>query len=305
VHAQSSRGVEVRQLAVLQKTMFCSLKVISSLQRLAGPRTCSSCNAVCNGIVTRNNQAHDRSVHARLGIRGTTPRCASSEAHISSPSQFHRYLSTNLPTSYSVERTLLPPPPLPIIISGPSGVGKDAVIRKLQEKRPDMHFVVTATSRPMRPGEVDGVDYFFVTKEQFEEWITEKDTLLEHAIVYGEYKGIPRKQVEDALDNGSDVILRVDVQGAATMKKLLPEAVSIFIVAETEKELVERLVARKTEEGEKMRLRIETARDEMERIDEFDYVVVNRDGKMEETVDSIETIVRAEKCRSFRRKQRI
>ena len=151
----------------------------------------------------------------------------------------------------------------------------------------------------MRPGERDGVDYFFVTKEQFERWIAE-DRLLEHAVVYGEYKGIPKEQVESALANGSDVILRVDVQGAATMKRLLPEAVSVFLVAESEKELVDRLVARKTEEGDRMRTRIETAREEMGRMQEFDYVVVNRDGQMRETVERIESIVNAEKSRTGR-----
>jgi len=125
-------------------------------------------------------------------------------------------------------------------------VGKDAVIRRLQEKRPDLHFVVTATSRPMRPGEKDGVDYFFVSKEEFETWI-EQGKLLEHAVVYGEYKGIPKFQVEEALANKMDVILRIDVQGAATMRSLLPGMVSIFLVADTVKELVERLTARKTE----------------------------------------------------------
>ena len=203
------------------------------------------------------------------------------------------------PQNYSNEPILPPPPALPIIISGPSGVGKDAVIKQLQRKRPDIHFVVTATSRAMRPGERDGVDYFFVTKEQFERWIAE-DRLLEHAVVYGEYKGIPKEQVESALAKGSDVILRVDVQGAATMKQLLPEAVSVFLVAESEKELVDRLVARKTEEGDRMRTRIETAREEMGRMREFDYVVVNRDGRMRETVERIESIVNAEKSRTAR-----
>jgi guanylate kinase len=141
---------------------------------------------------------------------------------------------------------LPPPPALAIVISGPSGVGKDAVIRRLQEKRPDLYFVVTATSRAMRPGEKDGVDYFFVTKETFEQWILE-GKLLEHAVVYGEYKGIPKQQVEEALSNDTDVILRVDVQGAATMRRLLPGMVSIFLVADTEEELVKRLMDRKTE----------------------------------------------------------
>ena len=196
---------------------------------------------------------------------------------------------------------LVPPePPLAIIISGPSGVGKDAVIRKLQRKRQDLHFVVTATSRSMRPGEKDGVDYFFVSKEQFEKWI-EEGALLEHAIVYGEYKGIPRKQVEDALGNNTDVVLRVDVQGAATMRKLLPDVLSIFLIADTELELVQRLVARKTEPEDKMKVRIETAREEIKHLMDFDYVVVNRDGEMEETVNTIEKIILAEKHKVSRR----
>jgi guanylate kinase len=249
--------------------------------------------APCPGVPGnwKTKSRHIGMFHSNAG----TPK-SRAESFIPSSTPSQQLESTR---DFSTDCILPPTPALPIIISGPSGVGKDAVIKQLQKKRPDMHFVVTATSRPMRPGEQDGVDYFFVTKEQFEEWIA-SDKLLEHAVVYGEYKGIPRKQVEDALENGSDVILRVDVQGAATMKRLLPEAVSVFIVAETEKELVERLVARKTEEGDRMRLRIETAREEMGRMGEFDYVVVNRDGKMEETVEGIESIVRAEKCRCAR-----
>lgn len=196
---------------------------------------------------------------------------------------------------------LVPPePPLAIIISGPSGVGKDAVIRQLQQKRSDLQFVVTATSRAMRPGEQNGVDYFFVSKEQFEEWIAQ-GALLEHAVVYGEYKGIPRHQVEDALRNNTDVVLRVDVQGAATMRKLLPDVVSIFLIADTEAELVQRLVDRKTEPEDKMKIRIETAREELRHLMDFDYVVVNRDGEMEETVNTIEKIILAEKHKVSRR----
>lgn len=217
------------------------------------------------------------------------------------------YSTTNRQSAFDLSSfgssPLVPPePPLAIIISGPSGVGKDAVIRKLQRKRQDLHFVVTATSRSMRPGEQDGVDYFFVSKDQFEKWI-EQGALLEHAIVYGEYKGIPRRQVEDALENNTDVVLRVDVQGAATMRKLLPDVVSIFLIADTEAELVQRLVDRKTEPEDKMKIRIETAREEIKHLMDFDYVVVNRDGAMEETVNTIEKIILAEKHRVSRRIQ--
>ncbi|KAL4516076.1 hypothetical protein Ndes2526B_g00785 [Nannochloris sp. 'desiccata'] len=202
--------------------------------------------------------------------------------------------------SLSSTPTVPPTQPLVVVVSGPSGVGKDAVIRRLQEKRQDLHFVVTATSRPMRPGEVDGVDYFFVSREQFEDWINEGQ-LLEHAVVYGEYKGIPKQQVDEALSRGTDVILRVDVQGAKTMRKILPGLLTIFLVAESEAELVERLISRKTETAEKMAVRVKTARDEMARVKEFDYVVVNRDGAMEETVEQIEAILIAEKARVDRR----
>eukprot|EP00878_Enallax_costatus_P043709 GHUV01051765.1.p1 GENE.GHUV01051765.1~~GHUV01051765.1.p1 ORF type:complete len:243 (+),score=67.17 GHUV01051765.1:356-1084(+) len=155
---------------------------------------------------------------------------------------------------------MVPPPRARVIvISGPSGVGKDAVLRRLQELRPDLYFVVTATSRAMRPGEVEGKDYFFVNKEKFESWI-HSGQLLEHAVVYGEYKGIPRQQVDAALQKGSNVVLRIDVQGAATVRKLMPDVISVFLVAESEAQLVARLVSRKTEPLDKMLTRVKTAR---------------------------------------------
>ncbi len=180
------------------------------------------------------------------------------------------------------------------------GVGKDAVIKRLEHLRPDLHFVVTATSRPRRPNEVHGVDYHFVSKEQFEEWIA-GDQLLEHAVVYGEYKGIPRQQVEEALQRGTDVVLRIDVQGAATMRRLLPGVVSIFIAAESEAELVQRLVARKTESIETLAVRVDTARQEMQRMADFDYIVVNRDGKLDDTARQLGAIIDAAKLTTPRR----
>ncbi|CAD7698808.1 unnamed protein product [Ostreobium quekettii] len=193
-----------------------------------------------------------------------------------------------------------PAPPIVVIISGQSGVGKDSVIREVQKRRPNLHFVVTAASRAPRPGEVHGVDYLFVSKDEFEEWIRE-GRMLEHAVVYGEYKGVPRQQVDDALAKGTDVVLRLDVQGAATVRRVLPEAISIFLVASSEEELVNRLVSRDTESADKLLLRVETARKEAERIKEFDYVVVNREGQMEEAVAAICGIIDAEKCKTSRR----
>jgi len=183
--------------------------------------------------------------------------------------------------------------PLLIVISGPSGVGKDTVLQRLKERNLPFHFVVTVTSRPARPGETHGVDYFFVSENEFKRMIDE-DELLEHALVYGEHKGIPRQQVREALDSGKDVILRVDVQGAATIRELEPNAVLIFLTTKDEDELINRLKSRKTESPEKLKVRIETARQEYKRIDEFDYQVVNRENVLDETVDSIKAIIQAE-----------
>lgn len=189
-----------------------------------------------------------------------------------------------------------PPQPLIVVISGPSGVGKDVTIKRMKEQGYPFHFVVTATTRPKRPNEVHGKDYYFVSIEEFAEMI-EKDELLEHAIVYGDYKGIPKQQVREALESGKDVIMRIDVQGAATVRRIIPEAVFIFLTAETEEELVSRLTERKTEPPDKLKMRIATARKEMKRVKEFDYVVVNRDGELDETVYKIAAIITAEKSK--------
>ncbi len=194
-----------------------------------------------------------------------------------------------------------PPSPLLIVISGPSGVGKDTVIQRMKERRLPIHFVVTATTRPPRPGERHGVDYFFISREEFARMIDE-DELLEYALVYNDYKGIPKQQVREALASGKDVIMRIDVQGAATVRKICPEALLIFLTTETEEELVRRLERRKTESPEDLKLRIATARQELKRMDEFDYVVVNRENALEETVDTIVAIIQAEHHRIPHRK---
>ncbi len=190
--------------------------------------------------------------------------------------------------------------PLLIVISGPSGVGKDSVVQEMKARRIPFHFVVTANSRPPRPGEVNGVDYFFVSKEEFERMI-ENDELLEHAVVYGQHKGIPKQQVRDALASGKDVVMRLDVQGAATIRKLIPEAVLIFLSASSEEELVTRLRARHSDSEEQIRARIEMSRAEMQRIAEYDYVVINRDGALSEAVDQVLMIIEAEHCRAHPR----
>ena len=138
-------------------------------------------------------------------------------------------------------------------------------------------------------------------EQEFAEML-EKDELLEHAIVYGQHKGIPKKQVREALASGKDVIMRIDVQGAATIRHLVPEAVFIFLTASSEEELSRRLTKRKTETSEGLRRRIATAREEMKHLNEFDYVVVNRDGHLDETVETIAAIITAEKCKVKQRK---
>ncbi|TYG98717.1 hypothetical protein ES288_A10G139100v1 [Gossypium darwinii] len=174
-----------------------------------------------------------------------------------------RALESSLASSFSSDRICCAPNPLIIVISGPSGVGKDAVIKRLREVRENLHFVVTATSRGIRPGEVDGKDYYFVSKEEFLSMV-EKDELVEYAVVYGDYKGIPKKQIREFMAKGCDIVLRVDIQGAETLRKTLGDSgVFIFLVAESELALVERLIERKTESKEELLVRIATAREEV------------------------------------------
>lgn len=191
--------------------------------------------------------------------------------------------------------------PLLIVISGISGAGKDSVIKGLQKRGLPIHFVVTATSRPKRPDEEEGVDYFFVSRQRFEEMIAQ-DELIEHAVVYGEYKGVPRQQVLDALASGRDVLLRVDVQGALALRQQFPQAVLIFLSAENLDEVAQRLENRSTEEEEELRRRLDTAQWELEHLCEFDYWVVNRRGQLEQTVDILSAIIQAEHHRICRRR---
>jgi len=193
------------------------------------------------------------------------------------------------------------PQPLLIVISGPSGAGKDTVMQRMQERGMPFRFVVTATTRPKRANEVHGRDYLFVSNAEFARMIDE-DELIEHAIVYGDYKGIPKQQVREALASGMDVIMRLDVQGAETVRKMAPEALMIFITTQNEAELVHRLETRKTETADSLAIRIATARKELKRVESFDYVIVNRDYLLDETVDMIRAIIDAEHHRVKPRK---
>ena len=190
--------------------------------------------------------------------------------------------------------------PLLVVISGPAAAGKDTLIRRVKERRYPFHFVVTATDRSPRPGEVHGEDYYFITSDEFARMI-EQDELLEHAVVYGQHKGVPKEQVRTALASGEDVLMRVDVQGASTIRRLVPEAILIFLTASSEQELEGRLRARGGDSPDQIRKRIATAREEMKRLPEFDYVVVNRDGGLDQAVDDVLAIIRAEHCRAKQR----
>lgn len=226
--------------------------------------------------------------------------------------EFSRWLASNQWLARDVSGTirdmsadpefdLLHPQPLLIVISGPSGAGKDTVIQRMKARGLPFHFVVTATTRPRRAGEVHGRDYFFVSKEEFARMI-ENNELIEYAIVYNDYKGIPKEQVRQALASGKDVVLRVDVQGAATVRKLAPQAVFIFLIPQNEEEMVRRLQRRQHDPAEDLSLRIATARQELKRASEFDYIIVNADGRLDETVDTVEAIIRAEHHRAVPRR---
>jgi guanylate kinase len=189
-----------------------------------------------------------------------------------------------------------PPYPLLVVLSGPSGVGKDSILMRMREIGFPFHFVVTATSRPIRPGERPGYDYHFVGEERFREMIV-REELLEWAEVYGHYKGIPRTEVREALASGRDVILRIDVQGAATIRRIAPEAVFIFVAPGSFDELTSRLRWRRTESPDEMERRLGVARQEMAAVEQFDYVVLNHEDRLDDAVGQIRAIIVAEKQR--------
>ena len=187
--------------------------------------------------------------------------------------------------------------PLLIVLSGPSGVGKDAVLSRMKEQGRGYHFTVTATTRRRRPTELDGVDYIFHSDQSFREMI-ERGELIEWAEVHGHLYGVPRAQVRDAMDHGLDVIMKIDVQGAATIRQIAGEAVSIFLSPPSIDELAQRLEGRMSETRRDLDIRLKAAEREMERASEFDYVVVNATGRIDETIREIESIVERERRRS-------
>jgi guanylate kinase len=194
--------------------------------------------------------------------------------------------------------SLIPPQkPLLIVLSGLSGVGKDTVLAKLRKLKLPAFISISVATRQPRQAEKDGIDYYFISKEKYREMV-EKDELLESATVYGHGYGIPREQVRKALKKGQDVIVKIDVQGAATIKKKVPNALLIFLVTYSLDELEKRLKKRRTETEAELKLRLKTAVKELDSIPMFDYVVVNREGKIDRAIADIMAIITAEKCRA-------
>jgi guanylate kinase len=188
-------------------------------------------------------------------------------------------------------------PPLLVIVSGPSGVGKDAALRRMQELRRQFHFLVTNTTRGRRPDEIDGVDYHFITKEKFAE-MEQRGDFLEHAVVYGYDYGNSRREVSAALARGQDVIMRIDVQGAASIRRILPDAIFIMLLPPSMDTLEARIRKRRSSEPEEyLQIRLHAARLEMNEVEKFDYVIVNEDNALDETADLIYAIIRSEKLR--------
>lgn len=175
-----------------------------------------------------------------------------------------------------------------IVVSAPAGCGKTTIIKELRRRRPDIGFSVSATTRPPRPGDVDGRDYFFVSKPEFEAMIASGE-LLEYAEYVGNYYGTPRRAVEERLAGGSDIVLDIEVQGAFQVKAAMPDAVSVFLLPPSFEELERRLVTRGTETAETIAKRLATAKTECARADEYDFRIVN--DRVERAVSELEEVI--------------
>ncbi len=209
------------------------------------------------------------------------------------------HIETGATTIHAVS-TQAPRPPkqgLLFVLSAPSGAGKDTVIGKLRERGVDFHVVSSVTTRAPRPGESDGNPYHFVSVETFQRMV-QNDELLEYAQVYGNWYGQPLQQVKDNLRIGRDVLLKIDVQGAATVRRKVADAIFIFLMPGSAEEQVERLTNRQTETEEEQVRRLAEARTELAQREEFEYCIVNRQGQIEEAVTDLHAIMLAEHCRT-------
>jgi guanylate kinase len=187
-------------------------------------------------------------------------------------------------------------PPLLIVLSGPSGVGKDAVLARMRESERPFHYVVTATTRPKRAREKNGLDYHFLSRKEFRQMVDRRQ-LLEWANVYGNYYGVPKEEVSPALSRGVDTIVKVDVQGAAAINRILPQAVFIFLMPPSLEALEKRLKRRRSESSQDLALRLARAEEEIKSLPLFDYIITSHQNKLDEVVSQIDAIVTAEKCR--------
>ena len=176
------------------------------------------------------------------------------------------------------------------IITGPSGAGKDSVIFRAKEQGLDFAQVITTSTREIRAGESEGHPYHFVSEEDFKKLI-DTDGMIEWAKVYGNYYGSSKKEVEDKLSENDIVVVKVDPQGARTYKKMMPEAISLFIMPPSYEYLEKRLVNRETDSKEVIKQRLETARKELENLLDWDYLVVNEEGKLDEAASEVKEIV--------------
>ncbi len=186
------------------------------------------------------------------------------------------------------------------VLSAPSGTGKDTVIQALKEQGMDFHVVASVTTRAPRPGESDGDPYYFVSQEQFQGMV-ERNELIEYAQVHGNWYGQPMQQIRDNLQKGRDVLLKIDVQGAATVRKKVSGAIYIFLVPGSVEELVERLTNRQTETREERQRRLADAEHELAQREHYEYVVENRQGRLKEAVANLKAIMQAEHCRTHPR----
>jgi guanylate kinase len=186
--------------------------------------------------------------------------------------------------------------PLLVILSGPSGVGKDALLNRMKELRYPVEYVTTLTTRPRRAGERNHIDYHFTVPEKFQEMIKQGE-LLEYANVYGNWYGVPKQAAKQALNDGQDAIIKVDIQGAASIKKIVPQAVFIFLMPPSIEELGVRLKKRHTEASFNLNVRMQTAAEEIKQLSLFDYVVYSRRNEINRAAADIIAIITAEKCR--------
>lgn len=186
------------------------------------------------------------------------------------------------------------------VLSAPSGAGKDSVIKLLKEQNWPIQVAITMTTRLPRQGEVEGVHYYFRTQKEFDA-LVDQNELLEHAYVHGNWYGVPRTPVREHLLAGEDVLLKIDVQGAETIKKRIPDAVFIFLAPESMEVLGHRLVARKSESEEEVKLRLTNAAYEMEQQQWYDYLVINQTGRLDIAVEKVKAIIQAEHCRVKKR----